>query len=52
MIALVIVGIVKGRLASLKWVRGVVEIVVVGGASAGGGYLLGSVILQLFGVKA
>jgi VIT1/CCC1 family predicted Fe2+/Mn2+ transporter len=51
-VALVIVGIIKGRLASLNLFRSVIEIVVVGGASAGGGYLLGSVIPQLFGVKA
>ena len=51
-LALVIVGFIKGRLANLHLVRSVVETVVVGGASAGGGYLLGTLIPQLFGVKA
>jgi VIT1/CCC1 family predicted Fe2+/Mn2+ transporter len=50
-VALVIVGIVKGKLASLNLLVSTVEIVVVGGASAGGGYLLGTVIPQLFGMQ-
>lgn len=50
-LALVIVGVIKGRLASLNLVRSVLEIVVVGGASAGGGYLLGSLLPQLLGIK-
>jgi len=48
-IALVIVGIIKGKLASLNLFRSIVEILIVGGLSAGGGYLLGSVIPQVFG---
>jgi vacuolar iron transporter family protein len=48
-VALVIVGIIKGRLVNLNLVRSVLEVVVVGGVSAGGGYLLGVVIPHLFG---
>ncbi len=48
-VALVLVGIIKGKLASMDLVRSVVEIVVVGALSAGGGYLLGSVLPHLFG---
>jgi len=48
-IALVIVGIIKGKLASMNLWLSVFEIVVVGVASAGGGYLLGSLIPHLFG---
>ena len=48
-VALVIVGIIKGKLATLNLVRSVLEVVVVGGVSAGGGYLLGIVIPRLFG---
>jgi vacuolar iron transporter family protein len=48
-IALVIVGIIKGKLASLNIPRSVLEVVVVGTVSAGGGYLLGTVLPHLFG---
>jgi vacuolar iron transporter family protein len=48
-IALIIVGIIKGRLANLNLVRSALEVVVVGGVSALGGYLLGSLIPHLFG---
>jgi vacuolar iron transporter family protein len=48
-VALVIVGVIKGRLADLNLVRSSLEIVVVGGASALGGYLLGSLVPHLFG---
>ena len=51
-IALVVVGIIKGKMTSLNLVRSVAEIVIVGGASAGGGYLLGSVLPQFLGLKA
>ncbi|GAC1427916.1 MAG: hypothetical protein NVSMB65_00970 [Chloroflexota bacterium] len=51
-VALVAVGIIKGRLASLNLVSSVLEIVIVGGASAGGGYLLGTVVPQILGFKA
>ena len=48
-VALVIVGIIKGKLANLNLVRSALEVVVVGSVSAGGGYLLGVVIPRLFG---
>ena len=48
-IALVVVGIIKGKLASMNLVRSVVEIVVIGVLSAGGGYVLGMAIPRLFG---
>ena len=51
-IALVIVGAIKGKLASLNLFRGIVEIVIVGALSAGGGYLLGSVIPHVLGFSA
>ena len=47
--ALVAVGIIKGRLASLNLARSTLEIVLVGTASAAGGYLLGSVVPHLLG---
>jgi len=49
LVALVVVGLIKGHLASLNPVRSVLEIVLVGGASAGGGYLLGTLIPRLLG---
>jgi vacuolar iron transporter family protein len=51
-VALIVVGMIKGRLTSLSLFRSVAEIVVVGGASAGGGYLLGTLIPQIFGIKS
>jgi VIT1/CCC1 family predicted Fe2+/Mn2+ transporter len=48
-IALVVVGIIKGKLASMNLFRSCVEIVVIGALSAGGGYLLGTYIPRLFG---
>jgi predicted membrane protein (TIGR00267 family) len=48
-VALIIVGFIKGKLTSLNIPRSVVEIVVVGGISAGGGYLLGSIVPHLLG---
>ncbi len=48
-VALIVVGIIKGKLASLNLVRSIVEIMVVGGASALGGYLLGTLSPRLFG---
>lgn len=47
--ALVIVGVIKGRLANLNLLRSTLEIVAVGGVSALGGYLLGVVIPRLLG---
>ena len=48
-IALVVVGFIKGKLASMNLVRSVMEIVVIGVVSAGGGYVLGTYIPHLFG---
>jgi len=48
-IALVAVGVIKGKLASMNLVRSSVEIVVIGILSAGGGYVLGTFIPHLFG---
>jgi VIT1/CCC1 family predicted Fe2+/Mn2+ transporter len=48
-VALVIVGVIKGRLANLNLFRSALEVVVVGTVSALGGYLLGVVIPHLFG---
>lgn len=50
-LALVVVGLIKGRLTQLSLWRSVVEIVVVGGVSAGGGYFLGVVVPKLFGLS-
>jgi VIT1/CCC1 family predicted Fe2+/Mn2+ transporter len=48
-VALVIVGVVKGKLASMNLGLSIVEIVVVGVVSAGGGYLLGNWLPHLLG---
>jgi vacuolar iron transporter family protein len=48
-VALVLVGIIKGKLGNLDLVRSSLEVVAVGVASAGGGYLLGVLIPRLFG---
>jgi vacuolar iron transporter family protein len=48
-VALVIVGAVKGKLASMNLGLSVLEIVVVGVVSAGGGYLLGNWLPHLLG---
>lgn len=48
-LALVIVGVIKGRLASINLIRSALEVVVVGTVSALGGYFLGSVVPHLFG---
>ena len=49
LIALIAVGIVKGKLAGMNLFRSVAEIVVIGALSAGGGYVLGMTIPRLFG---
>ncbi len=49
LIALIIVGIIKGRLAQLNLATSIAEVVVVGVVSAGGGYLLGNIIPRIFG---
>jgi vacuolar iron transporter family protein len=48
-VALVIVGVIKGKLASMNLWMSIVEIVVVGVVSAGGGYVLGTLLPHLFG---
>ena len=48
-VALVILGVIKGKLASMNLPKSILEIVVVGGVSAGGGYLLGTWLPHLFG---
>lgn len=49
LLALIVIGIIKGRLAELNLLRSVAEVVIVGGVSAGGGYLLGTVVPQWLG---
>jgi VIT1/CCC1 family predicted Fe2+/Mn2+ transporter len=49
LVALITIGIVKGKLAQLNLLQSVVEIVLVGGVSAGGGYLLGTVVPHWLG---
>jgi len=48
-VALVVVGLIKGRLTRMRLLRSVAEVVVVGAVSGIGGYLLGSVLPRLFG---
>lgn len=48
-VALIAVGVIRGTLARINLVVSALEIVLVGGASAAGGYLLGVVIPRLFG---
>ncbi|GAC1320610.1 MAG: hypothetical protein NVSMB2_16660 [Chloroflexota bacterium] len=48
-VALVIVGLIKGRLASMNLWVSIAEIVAVGAISAGGGYILGTLLPRLFG---
>jgi vacuolar iron transporter family protein len=48
-VALVLVGIIKGKLASLHLPMSILEVVLVGVVSAGGGYVLGTLIPHLFG---
>ena len=48
-VALLLIGLVKGRLADMSLWRSALEVVVIGAASAGGGYLLGSLIPHLIG---
>jgi VIT1/CCC1 family predicted Fe2+/Mn2+ transporter len=49
LVALIVIGVIKGKLAQLNLLRSVGEIVVVGAVSAGGGYLLGTVVPQWLG---
>ena len=48
-LALIIVGIIKGKLAELNLFRSILEIVLVGILSAGGGYILGTLLPKFFG---
>jgi VIT1/CCC1 family predicted Fe2+/Mn2+ transporter len=48
-VALVIVGVVKGKLASLNLFRSTLEVVAIGVVSAGGGFLLGTLVPRVFG---
>ncbi len=48
-VALIVVGVIRGRLASINLIVSSLEIVVVGALSALGGYLLGTVIPRIFG---
>jgi vacuolar iron transporter family protein len=48
-LALIIVGIIKGKLAELNLFRSTIEIVLVGILSASGGYILGTLLPNLFG---
>ena len=48
-VALVAIGVIKGRLASINLPRSALEVVVVGIVSALGGYFLGSVVPHLLG---
>ncbi len=43
-VALFVIGLVKGRLAAMSLWRSALEVVAIGAASAAGGYLLGSLI--------
>ncbi len=49
-LALVIVGIIKGKLAQINMAQSILEIVIVGIISALGGYVLGSIVPHLFGL--
>ena len=49
LVALIVIGVVKGKLAQINLLRSVAEIVLVGGVSAGGGYLLGTLVPQWLG---
>jgi VIT1/CCC1 family predicted Fe2+/Mn2+ transporter len=44
LVALIVIGIIKGKLAELNLLHSVIEVVLVGGVSAGGGYLLGTLL--------
>jgi vacuolar iron transporter family protein len=48
-LALIIIGIIKGKLAELNLFSSTIEIVIIGILSAGGGYILGMLIPKLFG---
>jgi VIT1/CCC1 family predicted Fe2+/Mn2+ transporter len=49
LLALITIGVYKGKLAKLDLVQSVAEVVAVGAVSGIGGYLLGAVLPQVFG---
>jgi predicted membrane protein (TIGR00267 family) len=49
LLALISIGVYKGKLAKLDLVQSVAEVVAVGAVSGIGGYLLGAVLPQVFG---
>ena len=48
-VALIVIGVIKGKLAKLSLVRSTAEIVIVGTVSGLGGYLIGSYLPKLLG---
>jgi VIT1/CCC1 family predicted Fe2+/Mn2+ transporter len=48
-VALLLIGLVKGRLAVMSLWRSALEVVAIGLASAAGGYLLGTLVPHLIG---
>jgi predicted membrane protein (TIGR00267 family) len=48
-VALFVIGLIKGRLATMSLWRSTLEVVVIGAASAAGGYLLGTLVPHLIG---
>jgi len=48
-VALVVIGAIKGHLAQMRLWRSALEVVVIGVASAAGGYLLGTLVPHLIG---
>ena len=48
-VALLVIGTLKGKLASINIGRSIVEILLVAAVSAGGGYLLGNAIPHWLG---
>ncbi|HLY64682.1 MAG TPA: VIT1/CCC1 transporter family protein, partial [Chloroflexota bacterium] len=48
-VALLAIGVLKGKLASLNIIRSILEIMLVAAVSAGGGYLLGNAIPHWLG---
>lgn len=47
-VALIVVGLIKGKLANLNLWRSAIEVVAIGGASALDGYVLGAYVPHLF----
>lgn len=49
LLALIVIGVIKGKLTQLNLLRSTLEIVIVGVVSGGGGYLLGTFLPQFLG---